>query len=113
MVKIDHSSGFFNGGELAFFVDNYTTLEEINERAVDYAFDTMMNNAVGIKKVMPVLYKAYDASIDSKPKLVGSIALSIVDSEIIVEHLTLDSDVINSDWNASDFYLGKYGLANA
>ncbi|MGX9459465.1 hypothetical protein ACWU37_21275 (plasmid) [Photobacterium damselae subsp. damselae] len=113
MVKIDYSSGFYNGGELAFFIDNYATLKEIDDRAVDYACDTMMNNEVGGKVVMPVLYRSFDASLDSKPKLIGRIALSIVDDVVIVEHLTLNGDVVNSEWSVTDFYNGKYGLANA
>ncbi|NVO59958.1 hypothetical protein [Photobacterium damselae] len=110
MVKIDYSLEFFNGGELAFFIDNYATLDEINEKAVDYALDTMMNNAEGTKNVMPVLYKE---DIDSEPKLIGRIAMLVVDSEVVVEHLTLDSDVINGNWNVIDFYNGTYGLVSA
>ncbi|MUJ20460.1 hypothetical protein [Aliivibrio fischeri] len=112
MVKIDYLKWHHDDEVgLAFIVDQYATLQEIDEKAADYAHKTMWNNAKDSKVIMPIyLVDSHNMPPENPARHIGFISMSIIDSLINVEHLTLDKSTINSEWNAIDFYSGKYGL---
>ncbi|MDW2216193.1 hypothetical protein [Vibrio sp. 1982] len=111
MVKVDYSGWYHGSGELGFIVDQYASLEDIQDKAVDYACETMQNNAVNISSDWPVyLVDGHHNPPTAPARHLGYVRITTLDGEFQIEHLTLSREVIHSDWDVTEFYGGKYGL---
>lgn len=96
--------GLFKG-EVGLSITGRESLPELNEAAFYYAHETMAGSANKVRSWWPVFEQS-----EIRDEQVGWLTIAVEDTEYIIEHFTLDRKPLFSDWNACEFYAGKYDL---
>lgn len=108
MVK--HSYKIGNGvSDVEFVVSQLDTLDDITSKAIEFASATAQYRTLDVVEDYPLFLCD---SMHEKQTQIGFIRITMTEAEYLVEHLTLSKEVINSRWNVTDFYAGKYGLTD-
>ncbi|EJE4644434.1 hypothetical protein BKG02_004787 [Vibrio parahaemolyticus] len=102
MAKFQSIRGF-EGLSVGLVVTGNESLFELNEAVLDYADETMANSANRIASQWPVIEKN-----EIRTEQIGWVEIFVKDTEYKINHLNLNREPLDSNWNAREFYLGAY-----
>ncbi|MDS1925675.1 hypothetical protein [Vibrio parahaemolyticus] len=102
MAKFQSIYGF-EGLSVGLVITGNESLLELNEAALDYADKTMTNSANHVASQWPVIEKN-----EIRNEQIGWVEILVKDTEYKINHLNLEREPLDSNWNAREFYLGVY-----
>lgn len=107
MVKISYKTGQGGVSDVEFIVGQHDSLEDITYKAIEFASATAQYATLNISSDWPIYRKDL---VRGEQEQIGFIRITMLEEEYLVEHLTMSKEVIDSTWDVTDFYSGKYGL---